>query len=131
MRVFAKYLAFQTVSWALGAAVLGWLAYAELIPTWLSFVLFGALVLKDLVLFPLTRKAYESGPLHGASELLGAEVYVESALTPDGYVRAGAERWRAQLSGEYAEPLLAGETARVLELQGLTLIVERLDSSGD
>jgi membrane protein implicated in regulation of membrane protease activity len=127
MRVFARYLAFQTVSWALGVAVLGWLAYAELLPTWLAIVLFGALVLKDLVLFPLTRKAYEHGPEHGATELLGAEVRVETALSPDGYVRAGPERWRARLSGEGDAPLAEGEVARVRELSGLTLIVERME----
>ncbi|MBW2363252.1 MAG: NfeD family protein [Deltaproteobacteria bacterium] len=127
MRVFARYLAFQTASWALGVAVLGWLAHAELLQTWLAITLFGALVLKDLVLFPITRKAYEHGPEHGAVELLGAEVLVETALAPDGYVRAGPERWRARLSGEGSLPLAEGEVARVRELRGLTLIVERLE----
>jgi membrane protein implicated in regulation of membrane protease activity len=127
MRVFARYLAFQAATWVFGGAVLSWLAYEELIQTWLAFALFGALVLKDLVLFPLTRKAYEPGPLHGAAELLGSEVRVESALSPDGYVRAGAERWRASLFEAEGASLHEGDMARVRELRGLTLIVEPIE----
>ena len=130
MAPFARFLLFESVGWALGAVILAWLAREEYVSTGLAVALFALLVLKDLVLYPLTRKAYEQGHPHGASELLGAEVRVETALDPDGWVRAGAERWRARVAGDVADGMLeAGSRARVLALRGLTLIVEPIESS--
>ena len=47
-----------------------------------------------------------------------------------GTAAAGAERWRARVSGDVADGMLeAGSRARVLALRGLTLIVEPIESS--
>jgi len=126
---FTRFLAFEAIGWALGAAVLVWLEREAFISTGLAWLLFGALVVKDLVLYPLTRKAYEHGPAHGAAELLGADVRAETVLSPEGWVRAGSERWRARLVGDGGESLPAGALARVRELRGLTLIVEPIAPS--
>ena len=123
MTVFAKFLAFEAVGWVLAAALLYWLVSAEIMQAWMGGVLFGAWVVKDLVLFPLTRKAYEHGPTHGSADLLGAEVRVETLLAPEGYVSAGHERWMARLAPD-SGPLEPGDLARVCALEGITLVVE-------
>ena len=122
-----RFLAIEAAGWAIGGLVLLWLAQAELMPTWLAITLFLALVAKDLALYPLTRKAYEDGVEHGAAELLGSRVRVETDLSPEGWVSSGGERWRARLSSEGSGPLREGEHANVRALSGLTLIVEPLE----
>ena len=127
--MFVRFLLFETLSWGLTAVVLAALVHAELIPLWLAAVVFAVLVVKDLVLYPLTRKAYEHGHPHGGSALLGREVQVETALNPDGWVRAGPERWRARVAETEKKRIIEqGDWARVLQLEGLVLIVEPIES---
>jgi membrane protein implicated in regulation of membrane protease activity len=126
VRIFARYLLFEVWGWLFAAALLGTLTWWEWVPLWLSVALVAGLIVKDLVMFPFVRKAYEPGPAHGATELLGAQVRVENELAPEGYVRAGPERWRARLaSGEGR--LAPGEAARVRAIDSLTLVVEPAD----
>ena len=78
-------------------------------------------VLKDAALYPFVRKAYEPSSGGGADALIGAEATVCDRLGPEGYVRVGHELWRARLRGGTAEK---GDRVRVLEVRGLTLVVE-------
>ena len=57
----------------------------------------------------------------GAETLLGARANVVTPSRPDGQVRIQGELWRARCE-EGADP---GETVRVVERSGLTLLVER------
>ena len=125
MTPFTRFLAFEAVGWAVVGALLVWLVEIEVFPLWLGVVVFVAWVAKDFALYPMTRKAYEHGPTHGSADLLGSDVQVETTISPDGYVTAGHERWRAQLAPGCDGPLQPGETARVCALDGITLIVER------
>ena len=96
MKIFGRYLVFQGAGWGLSAAVLSIPVYLEWIPLWVAATLVGVVMAKDLLLFPMMRKAYEPGEPHGYGPLLGREVRVSQALSPEGYVIAGAERWRAR-----------------------------------
>jgi membrane-bound ClpP family serine protease len=82
-------------------------------------------VLKDLALFPFVRKAYEPRSGGGADALLGAIASARDRLDPEGYVRVGHELWRARVRGGAIEK---GGTVRVVEVQGLTLVVEAVPS---
>jgi len=124
MTPLTRFLAFEVIDWAVVGALLAWLVEIEVVPLWLAAVVFTAWVAKDFALYPVTRKAYEHGPTHGSADLLGTDVPVETTLSPDGYVAAGNERWRAQPAPGCGEALQAGETARVCALEGITLIVE-------
>ena len=126
MRVFGRYLLFQAVSWALGGLVLGALVYGDVIPPWLAGVLLALLLAKDLILFPYVRKAYEPGPSHGGASLLGGVARVEQSLTPDGWVRLGAESWRARVV-DGSRDLEPGEYVEVREIDDLVLIVEPVE----
>ncbi len=102
--------------------------YFEVLEPVLAWTLFGLFVAKDFVLFPLTKRAYEHGPTHGASELIGSTVQVVETIEPrsDGYVVAGNERWRARLAAGSDAPLEPGVEARVSQLDGITLVVEAI-----
>jgi len=149
MSVFARFVAFEAIGWCATGVAAYAAVYYDLVPSWVAWGGFALFVAKDLVLFPLTRRAYEHGPTHGAAELIGSVVVVEQALEPDGYVRAGSERWRARLSPKSAPKsaqkspqesagapdgargvgagqggLEVGARARVIALEGVALVVE-------
>jgi membrane-bound ClpP family serine protease len=81
-------------------------------------------VLKDLALYPFVRKAYETRSGGGADALVGAVATARDRLDPEGYVRIGHELWRARVRGGAVEK---GGAVRVLEVRGLTLVVERTE----
>lgn len=129
MPIFVRFLLFESLSWGVTAFVLAILVHLEWIPLWLGCVVFAVLVIKDLALYPLTRKAHEMGHPHGGSALLGREVRAETVLDPDGWVRAGPERWRARVAETEEKRIIEeGHWARVLQLEGLVLIVEPIES---
>jgi membrane protein implicated in regulation of membrane protease activity len=125
MRVFARYLVLQIPGQFIAAVTLVMLVrWTELTPM-LAGILFALWVIKDLAMFPVTRVAYEpqaSG--QGADALLGVLGVAQEDLAPEqtGYVRVGAELWRAQLCGD--ESVIKGATVRVTDVRDLTLQVE-------
>jgi membrane-bound ClpP family serine protease len=123
-RVFIRYLAFEAPSWVLLAAVLVVLVRVWDLSLPLAALLLALWVVKDLVLFPVLRIAYEpAGGSGGAENLIGILAIVSADLDPEGWVRIGAERWRARVSREHA-PVLAGAAVRVTKVEGLLLRVE-------
>jgi len=58
----------------------------------------------------------------GADALVGAVATARDRLDPEGYVRIGHELWRARVRGGAVEK---GGAVRLLEVRGLTLVVER------
>lgn len=61
----------------------------------------------------------------GAAGMLGEVGEVTASNGSDLFVRARSEVWRAECSAK----LLEGERVRVIELEGLTLRVQKLDAS--
>lgn len=125
LRVFGRYLGFQVPGWILVAgallAAVHWWQLAESM-AWLLLALFVA---KDLVMFRFVRRAYEPSSGGGVRALLGSSAVAHEALTPSGYVRVGSELWRAELrEGGTAQ---AGSGLRVVELSGMTLIVDLVE----
>ncbi|HXV36660.1 MAG TPA: NfeD family protein [Myxococcota bacterium] len=122
-RLVARYALFQIPDLALlalgvAAAVRWWdlsvgAAYA-LIALWIA---------KDIALFPLLRVAYESKDAREMTGIEGTVGVVIQPLAPAGYVRLGAERWKARLAPNAAS-LPEGAAIRVVAVRGLTLIVE-------
>ena len=108
---------------AIGAR--GWVG----LPDWAAAAIIAVWVVKDVVMFPFVRIAYQPGSGDGARSLIGARGTAEDALRPSGYVRISAELWRAELEPG-ASPVEAGDRVRVTGLRGLTLVVER-DGSED
>jgi len=123
-RVFARYLAFEAPSWVLLGVVLAVLMRGWGLTLPVAALVLGLWVLKDLALFPVLRIAYEPGGGSGGVEnLIGALATVSAELAPEGWVRIGAERWRARVSRQHA-PVPVGAAVRVVAVEGLLLRVE-------
>jgi membrane protein implicated in regulation of membrane protease activity len=122
--VLLRYTAFQLPGQALaGLAAAGAVRWFD-VPSWLAIAAVGAWVLKDAVMFPFVRSAFEPHGRGGAHDLIGAEARTEEALAPTGYVRVGRELWHARLV-EHDAVVAAGERVVVLGVDGLTLAVRR------
>jgi len=122
-RTIARYTLFQIpglilLILGLAAAVRWWglpaLAAYGLVALWIA---------KDIIMYPILRVAYESGGSSGVDEIHGALGVVTQPLVPSGYVRLGSELWKAELASG-SEMVSVGSAIRVVELRGLTLIVE-------
>ncbi len=130
MRTFHRYLLLQVPGWALAVVVL-YLVHRWLgLPLWAAGLLLAADVVKDLVLYPWLRRAYEDEYVPPAARLAGETAEVVEDLTPEGYVRVRGELWRARCGGG-GEPVASGGRVRVTGAQGAVLIVEpRTEDSG-
>jgi membrane protein implicated in regulation of membrane protease activity len=123
--VAGKYALLQLPGFLLVALLLALAVRWWGISTWVALCLLALWVLKDVALFPLLRVAYErSGGGGGAEALVDARGVVSQTLAPTGYVRVGAELWRAELASGNGEAIPNGAPVRVRAVRGLTLLVE-------
>lgn len=118
-----RYLAAQVP----GAVLVGiglWLFWGETgLPAWIGIAFFVFWVGKDVLLYPLMRRAYESADAR-AQRLVGRRGVAPSVLAPDGDVDIDGERWCARaLDGE--EPIAAGAAVVVRGVDRFTLLVAR------
>ncbi len=121
-RTLIRYTLFQIpdlvlLGLALAAAVRWWG-----IPNSLAYTIFALWLVKDVVLYPVMRIAYQTGG-STADRLEGARGVAKEPLDPTGYVTVSSELWIAEVTGD-GGPLPAGSTIRVVGLRGLTLLVE-------
>jgi len=127
-RTLVRYTLFQIP----GLILLG-LALAAVVRWW-DFPVFAAYglvavwIAKDVIMYPILRIAYEAGGTSGVDAIHGALGVVTQALVPAGYVRLGSERWKAELASG-SQAVSVGSAIRVVELRGLTLIVEPVSSA--
>lgn len=124
LRTAGKYALCQLPGVLLAGGVLFALVRWSDFPGWLAWLLFGIWVLKDVALFPFVWNAYCAE--QAAMPMVGKVGEVREDLAPCGYVRIGAEYWRAEVVPG-APPLQPGSRVRVREQRGLTLVVERLE----
>ncbi len=113
---------FQVPGWILAAVILLGLRYWIGLPLWIAIGAFSLWVIKDLVFYPLLRKAYESGAKTGADQLVGLRGVAREQLDPRGYVHVRGELWRAEIESS-DKPISAGSPVRVVRANGMTLIV--------
>jgi membrane protein implicated in regulation of membrane protease activity len=122
-RTVAKYILFQlpelSVVCALAIGARSWVG----LPDWAAAGIIAVWVVKDVVMFPFVRIAYQPGSPGGATGMVGARGTAQDTLRPSGYVRISAELWRAELRPG-SPPVEPGDRIRVLGVRGLTLAVE-------
>ena len=95
---------------------------------WLIVSLVLVWVVKDVILFPFTWRAYDqdrSGQIHS---MIGSRGVTRERLAPSGYVLIRGEGWRAEVMGDRS-PIEKGESIQVHEIRGLTLLVQPLRES--
>jgi membrane protein implicated in regulation of membrane protease activity len=122
--VIGKYVLLQVPGWFLvGALLAAAVRWWELSPR-LALALFAVWLLKDALLFPVLRVAYEPhGSVGGADALVGTWGVASADIESTGYVRVGAELWRAE-AAEGSGPIRRGARVRVRAVRGLTLEIE-------
>jgi len=122
--VLTRYLLLQVPSWILLGAVLlvvrGWRG----LPLWIAVAILGAWILKDLVLYPFVKHAYDPTRCRTPAEMLvGQRGTAEQDLDPDGYVRVRGELWSATSAGGHP-PVRRGEKVLVREIDRMRLLIE-------
>src|SRR5262245_23983457 len=122
-RTFVRYVALETPGWVLAGWLAWWLAEKGVVPPWVAALGWSLFVLKDFALYPWLRDAYAAGDPNAAALLVGRIGLARERIDPSGYVRVGAELWRAELAPG-CSAVDAGASVRVLAVRGLTLIVE-------
>ena len=121
-----KYLLFQIPGWIIAAAVLILLVQGEFIAGWLAILGFLGWFLKDLLMYPLLRRAYEPD-LTGSARLIGSRGVAEGDLTPAGYVRVRGELWRALASPADTE-IRSGVEVEVIGADRMEVFVRAIAS---
>jgi membrane protein implicated in regulation of membrane protease activity len=120
--VLGRYLLVQAPGWALLALLLAALHQWLGVPLWIGLAALALWLVKDLAFYPLVREAYRPNHECASRRMIGARGTATERLEPTGYVRVGAELWRARMApGEGAVEL--GDTVVVREVEGLTLVV--------
>jgi membrane protein implicated in regulation of membrane protease activity len=122
MPTSVRYLLFQIPGWIIAAGALAGLVHWELFPPWLSLLCFSGWVLKDLILYPITRTAYERGNKTGSEALVGTRGVAEGNLAPEGYVRIRGELWRAVTNPE-DHGIASGTEVEVLSATHMKVLV--------
>jgi membrane protein implicated in regulation of membrane protease activity len=127
-RTIVRYTLFQIpdlilLSLGLAAAVRWWD-----FPVFAAYALVAVWVAKDVIMYPILRVAYEAGGSSGVDGIHGALGVVTQPLVPTGYVRLGSELWKAESVCD-SGTIPVGSAIRVVEVRGLTLIVEPVSSA--
>ncbi|HEX9787695.1 MAG TPA: NfeD family protein, partial [Candidatus Binatia bacterium] len=116
------YLLFQIPGWMITATVLAILWHWQFIPRWLAVAGFFGWLLKDLLLYPFLRRAYETDVKAGSAALVGAKGVAEEELAPHGYIRVRGELWRAVASPP-DQVVNAGAVVEIVGADGMRVFV--------
>ena len=122
MPTWVRYLLLQIPGWIIAAIILIGLVHWDLISQWLALLCFGMFLLKDLVMYPFLKNAYETGVKTGSKALIGTRGVAHSALAPQGYVRVRGELWRAVALTE-DRAIDCGVEVEIAEARGMTIFV--------
>lgn len=122
MTTFMKYTLLQIPSWVIMALLLIGLLNWITLPLWAAGTLFVVWVVKDFLLYPFVRTAYDSNVKTGSEQLIGAKGVAHEQLAPHGYVHVHGELWQATAEPKN-KPIAPGTPVRVRAAQGLTLVV--------
>ena len=129
-RILLRYALFQLPGLALLVLILvfvqGWVD----LPAWIFWGSITIWVVKDLILFPLVRRAYDTDPTRAANCMVGAQGVAKDRLAPSGYIRVRGELWLAEVMGD-GPPIDRGQRVQVRGICGLKLLVQADDTGTD
>jgi membrane protein implicated in regulation of membrane protease activity len=125
-RVVLRYTLLQLPAFLVLIPVLLMVQRWLVLPTWFVWGVVALWVVKDVALFPLVWRAYDAQSAGQSQSMLGERGIAEERLAPSGYIRVRGELWRAEVNKD-APPIAKGQSVRVCETRGLTLIVSRDD----
>ena len=121
---FWRYTAFQIPGWIIASVGGWWLHYSLNVPAWISVGILVVWVVKDYVLYPVLRFAYEADSRQRIEHLIGIHGTAVESLDPNGYIRVHGELWQATSEGT-ATAVIAGTNVTVIGTDGMVLIVRK------
>ena len=122
MSVPQRYFLIQIPGWVLAAIILYAFHRLFALPLWLAAILMVADIVKDIVLYPYLRRAYETTESMPAERLIGERAVIRQALTPEGYVLVRGELWRARTL-DPKTPIDSGSGVVIVGVRGTLLDV--------
>ena len=120
---FTRYVLFQVPGWALAALAVVLLREWADVSVWAAVGIFAIWVIKDFLLFPFLRPAYEVETRTGAERLIGEHGVAVERLDPGGYIRVRGELWRAE-TVPHRDPVPEGSRVTIHAARGFTLFVQ-------
>jgi membrane protein implicated in regulation of membrane protease activity len=131
MPTWLRYLLFQIPGWVMTAVVLAGLWHWQVLTVTLAVIAFSAWLLKDLILYPLLRQAYEPGAETGSAALVGERGVTQGVLNPSGHIRVRGELWRADAVPQ-DQIIASGAKVEIVNSDGMKLFVRAaLENRGD
>lgn len=121
---FTRYVLFQVPGWVLAVIAVVMLREWTDVSLWAAIALVAVWVVKDFLLFPFLRSAYEQDTRVGAERLIGERGVAVERLDSVGYIRVHGELWRAEQLPP-GEPIPEGARVTVHAARGFTLLVQR------
>lgn len=122
MKTWIKYLLYQVPGWVLIAVVLFALNHWLGLSLWMALGIFLLWLIKDFALYPLLKRSFEPHGKTPVEQMIGLRGVACDRIDPDGYIQVRGEFWRAETHAE-GGPILAGSPVKVVEADGMTLIV--------
>ncbi len=121
-----RYVLYQIPGWILAMFGAVLLHQVENFPMWACLGLVVGWAVKDALLYPFLRDAYETDSLTAIERLIGLNGVAVESLNPNGYIRVRGELWRAEPSPDTAV-IGSGHVVRVDAVRGTILIVRHAD----
>jgi membrane-bound ClpP family serine protease len=121
MTRIARYVLFQIPAWVGLLVLVAWLWPLMGWPLWSGVLVLTLWTAKDVALYPLVRSAYDPASAPDPARVCGRSGILAQDLAPEGYLRLGAELWRARSSD--GRPIPRGSLVRVESVRGLTVSV--------
>jgi membrane protein implicated in regulation of membrane protease activity len=109
----------------MAALVLLLLGHYKMISFSGAAICFAAWMLKDWILYPWLRSAYEVSTRTGSKTLIGCKGVAESHLAPEGLIRVRGELWRA-VAIPRDLPIQTGIAVEIIDADGMTVFVRPL-----
>jgi membrane protein implicated in regulation of membrane protease activity len=121
-RILLRYALLQLPGLVLLVLILVFVQRWVDLPAWVFWGFIAIWVVKEAILFPFVRRAYDWDRPQGANSMVGARGIAKERLAPSGYIQVRGELWRAELM-EGSPPLEKGVGVRVKGACGLRLVV--------
>lgn len=113
---------FQIPGWIItGLIILGLYSWRYL-PGWVAIFGFSGWILKDVLMYPLLRRAYESDVKPGSQALVGMRGVAQDHLDPRDYVRVRGELWNT-VANPIDQVIFAGTEVEIVSADSMLVIV--------
>jgi membrane-bound ClpP family serine protease len=125
-RIIVRYTLLQLPALALLLMALvlvqRWIEIAD----WIFWGSIMVWIAKDVILFFFTWRAYDTTATKPGRSMVGARGITQNRIAPSGFIHVRGELWKAEVWGG-GRPIEIGERVKVINIKGLTLIVQPED----